>query len=130
MSSKTDYWLELCDDDLITAKILLDSKRFLHMGYFCQQIIEKALKAVIADKTNEIPPKIHDLRKLAVLGGVYSDLSEEQHALLEKLMPLHIEARYPEYKEKVDKTLSTGYSETLLIETEGFLCWIKTRLGK
>jgi len=29
MNGKTDYWLELCDDDLITAKAMLDAGRFL-----------------------------------------------------------------------------------------------------
>ncbi|MDR2045205.1 MAG: HEPN domain-containing protein, partial [Clostridium sp.] len=48
MQSKVEYWLELCDDDLATAKWLLEGGRLLHCGYFCHQIAEKALKAVVA----------------------------------------------------------------------------------
>ncbi|MCL2217343.1 MAG: HEPN domain-containing protein [Defluviitaleaceae bacterium] len=130
MSSKTDYWLELCDDDLITAKALLDSKRLLHMGFFCHMIAEKALKAVIADITNDLPPRIHDLEKLAVRGGIAGDLSKEQLELIHELTPLQIEARYPEYKAKIAETLIFEKCKQILAETEEFLCWIKKRLEK
>ena len=30
MNAKIEYWLELCDDDLLTAKALFQSKRYLH----------------------------------------------------------------------------------------------------
>ena len=130
MKDKTLYWLELCDDDLITAKALLNSLRFLHMGFFCNMIVEKALKAVITENTDAIPPKIHDLEKLAKLGDIFDKLSEEQFELIDKVMPLQIEARYPEYKDKIVKTLSEEYCEKLLNETEEFLCWIKQRLEK
>ena len=35
MNGKVGYWLKLCDEDLLTAKALLNSDRFLHMGFFC-----------------------------------------------------------------------------------------------
>ena len=128
MNEKTKYWLDLCEDDLITAKALLAAKRFLHMGLFCHLVAEKALKAVIAHTTNVIPPKIHDLQKLAALSGIFDSLSNEQFVLLDLLKPLQIEARYPEYKEKVADTLNESFCEQLLAETEEFLCWIKKQL--
>ena len=130
MNNKTIYWIELCDDDLITAKELLKSKRWLHMGFFCNMVVEKSLKAVIAEKINEIPPKIHDLAKLANLGGIWDAISKEQKELFKKLIPLQIEARYPEYKERIASTLTQEYCKQLLIETEEFLCWIKQLLEK
>jgi HEPN domain-containing protein len=129
MSDKVAYWLDLCDDDLITAKALLKSKRLLHMGFFCHMIIEKSLKAVIAHRLGEIPPKIHDLQKLAVRGSVFDNLSDEHFALIDTLKPLQIEARYPEYKERIAETLSVDTCQKILAETEGFLCWIKQLLG-
>ena len=129
MSDKTQYWLDLCDDDLITAKALLNFKRLLHMGFFCHMIVEKALKAVIANRIGEIPPKIHDLQRLAARGGVFNHLSEQQLMLIDRLAPLHMEARYPEYKEKVAETLTLEGCKKILTETEAFLCWIKKQLG-
>ena len=91
-------------------------------------IAEKALKAIIADKTNEVPPKPHELEKLTVLSEIYDNLTEEQLTFLEKLIPLQIEAQYFEYGEEVEKIFTAAYSTQLLDETEGFFCWIKSQL--
>lgn len=130
MNDKVQYWLDLCVDDLATAKVLLESKRLLHMGFFCHMIVEKALKALIVDRTDEIPPKIHDLQKLAVRGEIFDSLSEEQFALIDKLKPMQIEARYPEHKEKIASALTVEACQSILTETEAFLCWIKRLLEK
>jgi len=129
MIDKVNYWLELCDDDLRAAKNLLASKDYLWMGFICHLIAEKALKAAMASITDEVP-KIHHLLKLANMSGVNDDLSESQKNLLGKLMPLQIEARYPEHKAMIAATLTSDYCANLLKETEEFLCWIKARLEK
>jgi len=100
------------------------------MGFICHLIAEKALKAVIASVTDEVPPKNHRLIKLAALAQIDDELSDEQIALLAKLQPLQIEARYPSYKERITATLTTEYCKELLAETEEFLCWIKSKLEK
>ena len=130
MFDNVEYWLELCDDDLKTANVLLENKQYLWMGFVCHLIAEKAIKAIIASKTSEIPPKIHKLDKLAEMGGVYDVLSEAQQDLLDKLTPLQIEGRYPEYKERMNVLLTQQYCRQLFVETEGFVCWIKKRLKK
>ncbi|MCL2056344.1 MAG: HEPN domain-containing protein [Oscillospiraceae bacterium] len=130
MPDKTKYWLELCDDDLLTAEVLLEKQRLLHMGFFCHLVAEKALKAVIASQIDANPPHIHNLTTLASRSGVSPYLSENQLSLLEQLNPLQIEARYPEYKGSIAATLTYDRCRKIYSETEGFLCWIKQRLGK
>jgi len=130
MGSKTDYWLEMCDDDLVTAKAMLDAGRLLWMGFICHLVAEKALKAVIAEKIDEVPPKIHDLKTLAKRSKLMSDLSGKQLDLLEQLNPLQIEARYPEHKDKISATLTFEKCQKIYSDTERFLCWIKQQLGK
>ena len=129
MLDKVDYWLELCDDDIKAAKAMYESKQYLWMGFICHLIAEKALKAVIANLTEQVPPKTHDLPKLANLGNI-NDMNDKFKTLLNKLTPMQIEARYPEYKEKITATLTKDYCSGLLRETGEFLCWIKQRLGK
>jgi len=126
---KVNYWLELCADDIRAAKNLHTSKDYLWMGFICHLIAEKALKAAVASITDDVP-KIHHLLKLANMAQVNNDLSESQKNLLSKLMPLQIEARYPEHKARIAATLTSDYCADLLKETEEFLCWIKARLGK
>ena len=130
MLNEVEYWLELCDDDLKTAKVLFDAKQYLWMGFICHIIAEKAIKAVVASRTNETPPKIHKLTRLAEIGGIYEKLSESHQNLLEKLTPLQIESRYPEYKERINARLTLLFCKQLIEETEEFVCWIKQQLEK
>ena len=65
---------------------------------------------------------------MASLSGIFGELNDEQLDLLDKLNPLQIEARYPEYKSKIAASLTKKYCEELLKETEEFLCWIKQKL--
>ena len=125
---KVQYWLDLCDDNLITAKWLLEGNRCLDMAFFCHQITEKALKAVVASVTEEIPPKIHDLHKLAKCGNIHEQLTNEQRIFLDSIAGYQMEARYPETKERIAKTLTSEKCEEYLEQTEEFLCWIKKRL--
>ena len=130
MFDKVEYWLELCDDDIKAAKAMLKSKNYLWAGFICHLIAEKALKAAISDITSEVPPKTHDLPRLASMTSLCDDISEEHMLLLKKLMPLQIEARYPEYKEKISALMTENYCAKLLNDTEDFLCWIKAKLGR
>jgi len=45
-------------------------------------------------------------------------------------MPLQIEARYPEYKDRIAQTLSKEICKKLVSETEDLLCWVKKQLEK
>ena len=130
MSDKVEYWLELCDDDLIAAKAMLKSKNFLWTGFICHIVVEKALKAVIASTTDTIPPKIHNLPRLAGIAGIIEELTKEQFNLLKQLTPLQIEARYPEQKENIKAMLTEEICDTFLKDTEEFLKWIKKKLEK
>ena len=105
MNEKSVYWLNLADYDIETAKAMQISKRFLYVGFMCHQTIEKALKAVISNscKEWEIPPKIHDLSKLAVIAKLFDLMSETQRNFIDDLNPLNVEARYPEYKDEIPR---------------------------
>jgi len=130
MKETTNHWFDMCDEDLITAKAMLDAKRFLWAGFILHITAEKALKAMIAEKTNAIPPRIHDLISLAKKSGLSADLSDKQLDLLEQLNPLQMEARYPEYKNKVAATITLEICQKLYNETEELLCWIKMKLDE
>ena len=130
MFDTVEYWFELADDDVSVAELLLNGKKYLQAGFFCHLIAEKALKAMIANITAEIPPKIHNLIRLAERADLFEDLSEQQRNLLKELNPLNIEARYPEHKERIAKTLTPEVTTRLFNETEEFLCWTKQKLKK
>jgi HEPN domain-containing protein len=130
INNKAKLWLEIADDDLDTAKSLMGSKKYRYIGFMCQQAVEKALKAVIqvSCAEGEMPPKIHSLVRLANLASVASELSDEQKNLIENISPMSIEARYPEYKERVLGSATTEDCERFIEQTGELLCWIKKRL--
>ncbi|MDR1062026.1 MAG: HEPN domain-containing protein [Clostridiales bacterium] len=130
MKERVEYWLELADYDIETAKAMLQTKRFLYVGFMCHQSIEKAIKAVIARDCDEgeIPPKIHHLLKLADRAGLFQKMSAEQQAFIKELNPMNIEARYPEYKEAIAAGLTAEICRELLEGAEELLCWIKEQL--
>jgi HEPN domain-containing protein len=45
MDQKIRYWIDLSDYDVETAVAMLNSKRFLYVGFMCHQAIEKVFKA-------------------------------------------------------------------------------------
>ena len=130
MNDKIDYWMDLADYDMETAKAMLQTGRYLYVGFMCHQVVEKALKGVIARDcaADEIPPKIHHLLKLADRAGLYHKMSQKQQGFIKRLNPMNIETRYPEYKEKIAAELSKSICSEIIRETEELLCWIKEQL--
>lgn len=126
--AKTAYWLDCADYDLQTAKAMLETKRFLYVGFMCHQTIEKGLKAVFVQRQpNSELPYIHSLVRLANLSGIAAEMNESQLSLLDVLNPLNIEARYPLNKEKLLRSLTESRCEDLIRKTEELLTWIKTK---
>jgi HEPN domain-containing protein len=44
VDERSAYWLEMAEYDIETAKAMLETGRFLYVGFMCHQVIEKALK--------------------------------------------------------------------------------------
>ncbi len=128
MNNQMDYWLDLCEYDLDTAKAMLETKRFLYVGFMCHQVIEKALKAVCAQNTDAVPPKIHNLSRLAQKSNLFSIMNQQQQQLLGRLMPLNIEGRYPSDKAELLKELTQEECQKLIKDTEELVQWILHQL--
>lgn len=127
MDEKVKYWIDLAEYDLETAKAMLDTKRYLYVGFMCHQTIEKGMKAVIA-KTGEFPPKIHNLIELSKKASLYYMFSNSQKDFIMDLNPLNIESRYPSYVEKINVILTETKCKELLSKTKELLQWIETKL--
>ena len=130
MDKKVTYWIEMSDYDFDTAKAMLQTGRYLYVGFMCHQTIEKALKAYWCLVLDEPPLKIHHLSRLAAKTGIVNELSESQLYFIDMLEPLNIEARYPSYKEQLMKRLTPDYCKQLLNRTNELRLWIKDRLLK
>ncbi|MDR1110687.1 MAG: HEPN domain-containing protein [Deltaproteobacteria bacterium] len=130
MDERAEYWLSLADYDIQTARAMLQTKRYLYVGFMCHQTVEKSLKAVIARDCadDEIPPKIHNLLKLAESARLFCAMSHEHQAFIKKLNPMNVQARYPGYKHAIAAGLNEEMCRELIEGTEDILCWIKRQL--
>ena len=125
--NKPEYWIEMAEYDIDSAKVMQQGGRYLYVGFLCHLTAEKALKAIISND-GTTPLKIHTLARLAELAGMKDKLTCEQKMLLSELHPLNIEARYSAYKDKIAEILNQEYCEKLIERTEAFLTWIKQKL--
>ncbi len=58
---KVEYWLDIADYDLETAKSMLQSGRYLYVVFMCQQAIEKVIKALYVNTFDAEAPRSHNL---------------------------------------------------------------------
>lgn len=130
MDKKVTYWVEISDYDLDTAEAMLQTGRYLYVGFMCHQVIEKILKAYWSSVLEEPPLKIHHLSRLAKLSGLIDEMSESQLDFWDNMEPLNIEARYPSYKEKLSIMLSAEKCKEIISETKELQSWIKSKLSK
>ncbi len=130
IDEKIKYWLELSDYDLETAGVMQKTKRYLYIGFMCHQVTEKILKAAYVLNKKSSPPYTHNLTLLAKESGVFPGFSIDQLEFIDLLEPLNVEARYPSYKDKLQKTLSDEKCYEILTQTREFQQWIKAKFLK
>jgi HEPN domain-containing protein len=128
MDSKIKYWIDLSDYDIETSEAMLQSKRYLYVGFMCHQTIEKAFKAYYTKLKSETAPYTHSLSYLAKQGDFYEKFSEKQKEFIDQIEPLNIEARYPSHKERLLKSLTDEKCLEIIQSTKEIQKWIKERL--
>lgn len=128
MDEKINYWLDIAEYDLTTADALLKTGRYLYVGFMCHQAIEKTLKAHYQLLKGQLPPKTHNILFLLKETDLFDSLSDQHKAFTEMLLPMNIETRYPEYKDRLFKSLDREKCTKILQETREMQAWIKEKL--
>ena len=135
---KFDYWLEVSQYDLDTARAMFESGRYLYVAFTCQQSIEKISKGLYTLFTSNEPPRIHNIWHLfrilkndtqldVILDIENFDLEINKHKLFfAELLSYYISGRYPTYKEKVSSSISKEKAKQLLSASEEVFSWIKS----
>jgi len=120
---KIQYWINLSNNDLNVAHTLLKGKHYLYTGFMCHQVIEKIFKAYYTKLKAGTPPYTHDLRYIAIAADFWKDLSDVQQSQVIALLPLQIEARYPEYKNRIAQSLTEAKCEQLIEQVKLLQQW-------
>ena len=92
LRQQIDYWLESSKEDLDVAETLFNNRKFRHALFFTHLAVEKNLKAHVIINTEDVPPRIHDLLRLADLAGL--TFPDSQRTFLARLQRYCIEGRY------------------------------------
>ncbi|HPJ40673.1 MAG TPA: HEPN domain-containing protein, partial [Spirochaetota bacterium] len=116
--------------DLETARAMLKAGRYLYVGFMCHQTIEKSLKAYYWHSIQNEPPYTHNLLILAEQSNLIQYVTDPMNRLLSRLMPLNIQARYPQDKDELLRVLSDSVCSDILKQTEEFFEWINQLLKK
>ncbi len=94
MKDETKKWLEYADENLRSAKLLLDSELFNPCLQNVQQAVEKMLKALLMESTKKIK-KTHSMNELVNIldkHGLNVDMTEDDCDLLDSI---YLPSKYP-----------------------------------
>lgn len=125
MRKETKNWLEQSRDDFEKAKILFNSGHFDGSSFYCQQAVEKALKALIMSRSKERSVDGHSLIHL----GKLAKAPQSYFSGLKKLSPQYFISRYPDVTEDVPYELyDADMAEEFMDIARDMLGWIGKQL--
>ncbi len=119
-------WMDQAWYDFETAQALLDSRRFVYVVFCCQQAVEKMLKAVIVQATGGMPPRIHNLIRLAEHSGL--KLDKDAALLMRELSDLYVQTRYPEQMAPASSSVWQPIAQDAKNRTEKVLRWLSSMI--
>jgi len=126
MKEAAHKWAEQARYDLETARAMLAAERHLYVLFCCQQAMEKALKALIVERSGEFPPRIHSLPRLAQ--SCELSLDDEVVEFLAELSAFYVQTRYPEEIESLGVGITHEKAEAAFTKTEETMQWLFSML--
>ena len=126
MLKETAIWLDLAKEHFKDAKLLYEHRHFSGCVYFCHQTLEKVLKACIVEFAHIIPPKHHDLDRLAEATKI--KISKQRIVELKELTKHFWKVRYPDYRKRMFNNIKITKQDYELSK-EVFI-WLKEKLSQ
>lgn len=118
------FWRDSAQEDWEVAVHLIRAGRTRHGMFFAHLALEKLLKALVCQHTQDIAPRIHNLVRLAELANLSP--TEEQLDLLAEMNVFNIEGRYPEL---LGPPLLQEEAEHYLQRAEEVFQWLTNQLS-
>jgi len=125
MRDEIKSWILQSREDYDTAIYNFDGGIFYASAFFCQQAVEKALKALFLYETEGDVPKSHSLIYLAK----NTSTPEKFHSFLRELTPKFIDTRYPDASVDLpSKIYDAENVKNILEKSKEVLKWIESIL--
>ena len=119
VSKHVEHWRDGARQDWEVGSDLVRRGRSRHGLFFVHLALEKALKALVCRATDSVPPRLHDLLRLATTARL--EISEQQREVLAEVNSFNLAGRYPE---AIGPLPSRGQALRLLEEAGGILQWL------
>jgi len=126
IDNKIKYWITISENDIPVMEHLFESGDYSYSLFIGHLVLEKILKAHFVKNTEESPPRIHDLFKLANLSSL--EFSQEQLTFLINANAFNIEARYPEEKLNFYKICTKEFTYENICKIKELYLWLKSRI--
>ena len=105
------------------AESLFNAEKYNWCLFIAHLVLEKMLKALfILRNDNKIPPKTHNLLKLAEKSGL--KLTEERQIFLDEVNSFNLESRYPDYKNTFYKKCDKEFTENYFVKIKEYIKWL------
>lgn len=127
MRPEAERWFLQSEEEFETAKVSFNGKKWFAASFWCQQAVEKALKALYIVKKKESSGTTHSLTFL----GRELHVPREYFNFLRDLTKEYYLSRYPDASEDVPfKAYMKEDAENYLRQCEKVLQWVKSQLKK
>lgn len=119
MEALYNHWRGGADEEIEIASILLEKHKVRQALFFLHLALEKAVKSLVVRKTQDHPPKIHNLTRLAELAGL--NMTDERVLELARYNEFCTVGRYADLPErKIDR----AEAETVFRTGKALLQWL------
>jgi HEPN domain-containing protein len=125
VQKQVEFWRVSAEEDFSAAESLLEKGHFRHSLFFAHLAVEKMLKANVTKQIKDIPPRIHNLIRLAELAGHKLDAEQEQ--FLREFNVYQLEGRYPDSHEIL---LTADFVKKEILRAKKMLLWLKKQLSQ
>lgn len=125
---KYEKWLEMAEEDMDTASVMLKSGKNMYVSFMCQQAIEKLCKGIYVYTFNKEAPFTHNINIiLKDIDKVTNSMDYKKYeTLFATLTSFYIIGRYDVYKQKISKDLNNKFSKELLNKSKEAFQWLKS----
>lgn len=125
---KYEKWLEMAEEDMDTAFVMLKSGKYMYVSFMCQQAIEKLSKGIYVYTFDKEAPFTHNIN--VILKDIDKVINSSEYKKFESLFAtltsFYIIGRYDVYKQKISKDLDNKSSKELLNKSKEAFVWLKS----
>jgi len=122
------YWVDTSNDDYVVMENLFANGHYAWSLFLGHLVVEKLLKAYYVKNVAVNCPRIHDLLKLAQIGGL--EVTDSQRILLDEITAFNILARYSDYKRRFSETANQEFTASYAEKIKEFRQWLLQQIAR